>query len=587
MTAVVVLGPRGLATGRAVVAALDGEGTLYGWRSRVAADDAEAFDDVGDLLRRLFGEGTGIVGVCAAGILIRALAAVLGDKYREPPVVAVSDDGRQVVPLLGGHHGANDLARRLAVALGGHAAVTTASDTGLGVALDAPPAGWAVANPDDVKGVTADILAGQRARVVVEAGDGGWLAPVDGGDGPRILVSDRADADTVAALVYRPPSLAVGVGCERDADPAEVVDLVLGSLAAANLARESVAVVVSLDLKSDEAAVHAVAAGLGCGARFFDAATLEGLTPRLANPSDAVFAAVGCHGVAEGAALAAAGDGGVLVVPKRKSARATCAVARAVGDIGAEVGRARGALTIVGTGPGGADWLTPAVRRAVVAADALVGYGAYLDLLGAAARGMARHAYELGEETARCRAALDLAADGQAVVLVSSGDPGIYAMASLVMQLLDENDDDRWRRVAVRIEPGVSAMQLAAARAGAPLGHDFCAISLSDLMTPWPVIATRLDHAARGDFVVALYNPASERRRQHIDDAKAILLAHRGDGTPVVIGRNLGRDDESLVTTSLKDWDTRRVDMLSVVLVGSSQTRVADGWVYTPRGYTP
>lgn len=587
--AILVIGRQGLDTARAAQATVGVGARLHGWRNRVAAEDMVAFDDVGDHLRQLFENGTAIVGVCAAGILIRALAPVVGDKPTEPPVVALSDDGRQAVPLLGGHHGANDLARQLAESLGGNAAVTTASDTVLGVALDSPPDGWWIENPADVKGVTADVLAGEPAEVVVEAGDGEWLAPLAGGDGPRIVVTDRADADTASALVLRPPSLAVGVGCERDTDPAEVIDLVQRTLAGANLTSDSVAAVVSLDLKSDEPAVHAVADALGCGARFFDAATLEAITPRLANPSEAVYAAVGCHGVAEGAALAAAGDGGSLVVEKQKSARATCAVARSVGDIARSVGRGRGALTIVGTGPGAADWLTPAAGRAVAAADALVGYGPYLDLLGRAARGKARHAYELGQETDRCRAALDLAAKGQQAVLVSSGDPGIFAMATLVMQLLDESDNAAWRRVAVSVEPGVSAMQLAAARAGAPLGHDFCAISLSDLMTPWPVIAKRLYHAAQGDFVVALYNPASLRRRRHIDDAKAILLEERNEDTPVVVGRNLGRTEESLTTTTLGDWDTQEVDMLSVVLIGNSQSRViATGsrdWVYTPRGY--
>ncbi len=591
MSAVVfiALGPGGLATARRARAAL-GRGEIHGQRSRLADEpDVVAFDDAMAHIGALFTAGKAIVGVCAAGILIRAVAPLLGDKHTEPAVVALSQDGGHAVPLLGGHHGANRLARDLATALGGSAAVPPASDPALGAALDAPPPGWRLANPDDIKTVTADVLAGGGAEVIVEAGDGAWLAPFAGGSGPRIVATDRADADASAALVLRPPSLALGVGCERDAEPGELAGLVHRTLAANNLAADSVAVVASLDLKSDEAAVLGLARDLGVAARFFDAATLEALTPRLATPSETVFAAVGCHGVAEGAALAAAADGGALIVAKQKSARATCAVARAVGDVDPHVGRGAGWLTILGTGPGGAAQLTPGAQAAAQAADTVIGYGLYIDLLGAAAVGKERMDFALGEETQRCRAALDLAAAGRGVALVCSGDPGIYAMAALVMQLLDETDDGAWNRVAVRVEPGVSAMQLAAARAGAPLGHDFCAISLSDLMTPWATIARRLEHAAAGDFVVALYNPASQRRRQQADAAKAILGQARDGETPVIIGRNLGRDGETVEVTRLDEWDTGRLDMLSVAIVGNSQTRAVERgrrqWVYTPRGY--
>jgi cobalt-precorrin 5A hydrolase/precorrin-3B C17-methyltransferase len=255
------------------------------------------------------------------------------------------------------------------------------------------------------------------------------------------------------------------------------------------------------------------------------------------------------------------------------------------------VGTQRGALTIVGTGPGAADYRAPAADHAIAGANHIVGYGPYIDLLGNAATGKQRHDFALGEEELRCRAALDLAAAGEQVVLVSSGDPGIYAMAALVFELLDREDDKTWNRVALDVVPGVSAMQLAAARAGAPLGHDFCAISLSDLLTPWPAIEQRLRAAAEADFVVALYNPVSQRRRHQLETARDILLAHRPADTPVIIARNLARDGESVRIVPLAELAADTIDMLSLVIVGNSTSRAVhrggDHWVYTPRGYTP
>jgi cobalt-precorrin 5A hydrolase/precorrin-3B C17-methyltransferase len=525
--------------------------------------------------------------------LIRSLAPYLTHKRDEPPVVAVAADGTAAVPLLGGHNGANALARHIAAALGGAAAITTASDLANGGALDDPPPGWTVANPEMMKPVAAAWLAGHPVALRHDAGDPTWL--LDGGmtfadtGALAIRISDSAEPPQNDELLLHPPSLALGVGCERDIEPEALITLVDQALEQAELARESVAVVTSLDVKMDEPAVHAVAAHLGIPLRFFDAPTLEAETPRLATPSDLVFRAVGCHGVAEGAALAAAGSDAELVVPKIRGRQVTCAIARAPAIDATSVGIQRGRLSIVGTGPGAADYRVPAADLAISRADHIVGYGPYIDLLGGAAAGKQRHEFALGEEEIRCRAALNLAAAGGQVVLVSSGDPGIYAMAALVFELLDRDDNAVWNRVALDVVPGVSAMQLAAARAGAPLGHDFCAISLSDLLTPWPAIEQRLRAAAEADFVVALYNPVSKKRRHQMATACEILRAHRPADTPAIIARNLARDGENVRILPLAELAVDDIDMLSVVIIGNSASRAVrrgEGeWVYTPRGY--
>jgi cobalt-precorrin 5A hydrolase / precorrin-3B C17-methyltransferase len=588
---IVVLGPGGLDLAHRIVGAVPGA-KIHGLARRVTSADA-LFDDTGNHLRDLFAAGTPVIGICAAGILIRLLADALTDKTTEPPVIAVAEDGSAVVPLLGGHHGANDLAVRIGKILGVAAAVTTASDVRFGVALDNPPAGWTLANPDDVKSFAGDLLAGETVRIdatvppfIADAG-----IERDLGGVLRITATPHAETGDARHLVYHPATVAIGVGCERGTAPDELIQLVRAALSDANIAPAAIAGIYSLDLKSDEPAVHALSDSLGVDARFFDAATLEAETPRLMNPSDVVFREVGCHGVSEGAALAAAGPGGELIAEKTKSARATCAIALATAPIAvADTGVPQGRLLVVGTGPGNDGWMTAESEAIVAEATDLVGYSLYLDLLGARAAGKTRHDFPLGEEIDRVRAALELAATGKTVALVSSGDPGIYAMATLAFELLESGDRDDWRRVAIQVCPGISALQAAAARSGAPLGHDFCTISLSDLLTPWDAIERRLQAAADGDFVIAFYNPVSRRRTWQLGKAREILLTARPETTPVILARNLGRDGEQVRTITLGALDPADVDMLTVVLVGSSETRAiprGDGrsWVYTPRGY--
>ena len=591
--AVIAITPEGGALARRIAAAL-GDAEVHGLRGRVEEADLW-FTETTRHVRELFEAGRPVVGICAAGILVRAVAPTLADKRAEPPVVAVSGDGGFAVPLLGGHRGGVALARRIANAIDATAAITTAGDRRFGIALDDPPEGWTLENPQDCKPFVAALLRGARLRPPADvASEAPWLAgsrlPFDHAGELAVRVDDARSGGGPETLVYRPRRLAVGIGCERGAASEEVVGLANACLAEAGLAPDAVAGVFSIDLKADEPAVHAVADALGVPARFFGATALEAQAPRLRNPSDIVFHAVGCHGVAEGAALAAAGADGELVVEKIRSTRATCAIARAREPIDASsVGVPRGELAVVGIGPGDSGTLTPDARAAVEHAEHLVGYRRYLDLVADLVRRQDLHPYELGEERTRVERAIELAANGGRVVLVCSGDPGIYAMASLVMEVLDGTADRAARRIEVRNLAGVSALQAAAARAGAPIGHDFCAVSLSDLLTPREVIEARLAAAARADFVIALYNPVSAARRQTFRRALRVLREHRAADTPVVVARNLGRDGEEVDVVRLDGIDPERIDMLTVLIVGSSTTRnfTHGGAIraYTPRGY--
>ncbi|WP_068410865.1 precorrin-3B C(17)-methyltransferase [Labrenzia sp. OB1] len=569
---------------------------IHGLAGRVPTADTQ-FNETVEHLQLLFKAGHPIVGFCASGILIRALAPILSDKRNEPPVIAVSEDGSSIVPLLGGHRGANELARLLAKALGGHAAITTAGDTKLGIALDVPPEGWRLANPDDAKPVMAELLSGAPVRI---EGKADWL------NAAKLLQAEDA-AITLAAtehpldgsptrLVYNPLKYAVGVGCARGCAPEELIGLVERNLAEANIAKGAVACVASIDLKADEAAVTALAEHLDVPLRVFSAVELQRETPRLKNPSNVVFAEVGCHGVSEGAALSASGAFGTLTVEKQKTDNATCAIARSPNFINADTaGRARGHLSVIGIGPGKDDWRTPEATNLLAQATDVVGYSLYLDIVERHIGGKTLHNFPLGAEEDRVRFALEEAGKGKTVALISSGDAGIYAMGTLVYELLHREEEfggvsDAAKRVSITNAPGISALQACSARIGAPLGHDFCAISLSDLLTPWEVIEKRLKAAAEGDFVIAFYNPVSRRRRTQLAEAREILLQHRSAATPVILGVNLGRPEETLRVTTLEALRVDDVDMLTTVLVGSSNTRTVmkgDGkpFVYTPRGY--
>ncbi len=564
---------------------------VHGRKGRVERADA-FFPNALDHARDLFAAGVPVVGVCASGILIRAVAPLLADKTTEPPVISVSDDGSVVVPLLGGHRGANRLAAQISQALGAVAAVTTAGDVALGVSLDAPPAGWRLVNRDDAKGAMAALLSGGGADVL---GDAPWLAELPKGDAVRLTCGmARQDDLGPAHLQFAPQRLTLGVGCARNCPPEELVALVRDVLGEAGVAPEAVHSVNTITLKADEPAIITLADDLAVPLRLFEADVLEAETPRLVNPSKVVFAEVGAHGVAEAAALAQAGPAGEFLVTKRKTANATCALVVVPEPLVELRGRARGRLSVVGIGPGQAAWRTPEVSRLVAEADELVGYGLYIDLLGPLAVGKDRSDFPLGGEEDRCRYALEQAGKGSNVALVCSGDAGIYAMGALVFELLDRGPDqmgvsDAARRVEVVCSPGVSALQGAAARAGAPLGHDFCAISLSDLLTPREDIIKRLRAAAEGDFVIAFYNPVSMRRRTLLAEARDILLNHRPGATPVMLASSLGRSEEHVRYRRLDELEVDEVDMLTVVLVGSSHSRLAQlgegPRMYTPRGY--
>lgn len=538
-----------------------------------------AHGDAGATVRARWREVDAFVLVLATGAAVRIIAPLLQDKSTDPAVVCVDEAGRFAVALCGGHRsdrvngatdgaGANMLARQVASLVGAEPVVTTATDATGTCPLDALP-GFLAAG--DVAGVTAAILDGRPPALDNAVS---WPLPstLPVGAGPeRLIVTDRVVENGRGVAVLRPPTLVAGIGTSTGAPPEEVAALLDMTLAEAGLDAACVAEVATIDRRAAEPAIHA----LGRPLRLFPAETLRNVS--VPTPSFTVQSAVGTPSVAEAAALLAAGPGAELVVTKRTSAHAALAVARRQ--------RPRGYLAVVGLGPGDPRHRTPAADTAVRHCDIVIGYSPYVDqcadLIGPH-HDVVRS--PIGSEEDRARRAVDEARVGRQVALVCSGDAGVYAMASVALELAAASDGAALP-FDLEVVPGITAATSAAAALGAPLGHDHAAISLSDLLTPWATIESRLHGVAAADLVVSLYNPRSRGRPWQLDAARRILLGHRAPSTPVGVATDLSRGGERVRLTTLAELDPEEVGMTTCVVVGSSATRVANGRMVTPRGY--
>jgi cobalt-precorrin 5A hydrolase/precorrin-3B C17-methyltransferase len=553
---------------------------------------------VADFLAEEWPRSTAFVAVGACGALTRLIAPLLRDKDQDPAVVVLDAAGQYAIPLLGGHGaGGEALARSVAASLGGQAVITGSSQHRGRLALDAFGRTWGWRRgAGDWDALMKAAQRGEPLQWQHQQGQALWQEL----DGLRaIQVStrseDSADPRPAQRLVvdhhcgdgcrWHPPTLWLGIGCERHTSLTLLERAVDQALASEGLAAEAVAGLASASRKADEPALLQLAQQRDWPLRCFSSEELAGVS--VPNPSAVVLAELGTASVAEAAALRASGPGSRLLLEKRierastgEQGAATVAIATAASQWAPQ----RGQLHLVGSGPGSLDLLTADARRALSESCVWVGYGLYLDLLEPLRRpDQLRRDGQLTQEWQRCQEALELACQGLTVALISSGESGIYGMAGLALeqwQALAEGE-----RPGFTVHPGISALQLAAARAGAPLMHDFCTISLSDRLTPWAVIEQRLRAAAAADFVVALYNPRSRGRDWQLGMARELLLAGRPAQTPVVLARQLGRAEEAVSLHTLGDLPIDQVDMLTLVLIGNSSSRIQAGRMVTPRGY--
>ena len=552
------------------------------------------------LLKQHWKKGAVLMVVGATGAATRLIAPLLSDKEKDPAVLVLDAAGEWVIPLIGGHQaGAEQLSREIASALGGEAVLSGDSAVSGRLATDAFGDAWGWQRGGTIANWTQLMHSqarGERTQLVQNSGNKLWQSSlaaqsslllnndvVSQNNEPTLKIS--TSLSNSGACTWHPPLLWLGIGCERDTSLKLIQRAVADALEEAGLAQAAVAGISSIDRKGDERALQELATLHDWPFRLHTATALDGVD--VPTPSKIVGAEMGTRSVAEAAALLSAGNKGHLKLHKRithadktEKGAVTVAIAESMEVFAPQ----RGELHLIGSGPGNLALLTPEARSALERCPSWVGYGLYLDLLEPLRRpDQIRLDGKLTMERERCLQALSLAREGARVALVSSGESGIYGMAGLALELWLELPQDERPRFAVH--PGISALQLAAAKAGAPLMHDFCTVSLSDRLTPWEVIERRLEAAAAGDFVVALYNPRSKGRDWQLQSAIDILLNQRPDSTPVVIARQLGRIEEQVSFHRLDNLPVETVDMLTVLVIGNSSSRMDGGRMVTPRGY--
>lgn len=555
--AIVILGNGSLATARKIQQVYPGA-LIHGLAERVEGAD-RVYHEFGATLREFYHQDTPIIALCAAGIVIRTLAPLLLEKGAEPPVLAVAEDGSAVVPLLGGLGGVNVLAREIAAALDVAAAITTSGELRFGTCLLNPPSGYALGDLELGKRFVSDLLAGETVRI---EGSAPWLAQAQLPENPQahlaVHVGHAERTPAANELLIYPRNILVAVSTGVTNVSASIRD----ALHQAKIAVQSVAVLLAADSEMADPALREAAVELGVPLRFISQVGAAGELARNA----------------VGQPVSIFGDDAIAIVVAEEPLDPL------------SIGRPRGRLAVIGLGPGAAELMVPAVKAELARANDVLGYETYVRMAGPFRADQVMHCTDNREEMQRARHAFELAAQGRSVVVVSSGDPGVFAMAAAVLEALHESSDAAWHNVDLEILPGVSASLATAAQAGAPLGHDFCVLSLSDNLKPWDIIETRLDLASQADLALAFYNPISRSRPWQLGRALEIVARHRTPQTPVVLGRDIGRPGQTLRVTTLGQLTPDQVDMRTMVLVGSSTTcvfaRAGGGeWVYTPRWY--
>lgn len=540
-----------------------------------------------------------LIFVMASGIVVRTIAPLLKDKKSDPAVVVLDEHGKFAISLVSGHlGGANILAKEIAKVLEGEAIITTASDVNNLTSLDI----WArdseliIENDEELPRVATQYLNNGELRVYSDIEivfPDEFLKVNDPAAADAIITNRKRCCDVNGQIYMRPQNLVIGIGCNSGTSAAEIEAAIRQTLDEHNLAFASVASIATVTAKAEERGLKLFAEKNKFPMEIFSPEELnrvEGI-----GRSKVVFRATGAYAVAEPAAILAAGSE-KLIVTKQKKNNVTVAIAeRKIASKKLEAQPRKGVLYIVGTGPGRVEHMTPAAQDAIKKADVVVGYGRYLQLIRELLKGKEIVSTGMTQEVERCSKAVQLARDGETVAMVSGGDPGVYAMAGLVIEILrSKSTEDRKQttdkknfssEIRVEVVPGISALNAAASRLGAPLMHDFACISLSDRLTPWELIAQRLDAAAAADFVIVLYNPRSKGRDRHINRAREIVLKHRKEDTPVGIVKGAMREQETIIVTTLENMEHMDIDMQSTVIIGNSTTFEWNNLMITPRGY--
>jgi len=584
-------------------------------------------------ITKIWSSHRALIFCLATGAVVRLIAPLLEHKSIDPAIIVIDEAGKFVINLCGGHQGGGEqLTTTIALLLNATPILTGASSYLQLPAVDliGNPFGWQ-RGEGNWTGVAAAIARGEKVEVIQEVGSPLWHNnlpenhPFNFAETQeeeklslgRIWISFSArkfaPESQIAKVQWHPRVLWVGIGCERGTSQELIAKAITSVCRAYHLAEGAIAGIATIDIKATEVGLVQLCQAKNWPLKTFSAETLHAI--KVPNPSEIVNQEVGTPSVAEAAAICAAifpetpaktdnlslknlpivkGDEGessliqnYLLVSKQifKSEEEKGAVTVAIALSPIEYTGREGKLLLIGTGPGDLSQITPASKSAISQADAIIGYSLYIDLIKPLLRpGQIIEPSPITQERQRAKRAIELANFGLTVAVISSGDCGIYGMAGLVLEELRAQGWDG-KKPDVEVFPGITALQAAASRVGAPLMHDFCAISLSDLLTPWEVIEKRLIAAASADFVIALYNPKSQTRIEQLNQAQAIFLQYRDGNTPVAIAHSVYRETERISLTTLDKMQEIPIDMLTVIIIGNQSTRIHEKWMITPRGY--
>ncbi len=551
-----------------------------------------------DFLKDHWQKNNQLIFVGSVGVVVRLISPFIRSKEKDPAILVMDAKAKNILTLLGGHHqGGDELARELAAILEAEAIFTSDSFIERRIPLDCFGEGWGWkrgGNNLDWRKLMISQSKGQKNIVFQSKGSKLWQQLKACSNFSFLDNDDQISTKNIDLYIghekknlcsWHPPSIIIGIGCERNTDEKLIQRAIEDSFSKNGLSLLSIAGIATIDKKNDELGLLNLSERNKWPIYFFSALQLSKV--KVPTPSNVVMNEMGTASVAEAAALLKGSESGRLIQKKQiyySNLDEFGAVTIALVELKKPLAPHKGELHVIGSGPGELEMLTSDAKRALARCVAWIGYEPYLNYLDSIRRhDQVRIDSQLTYEKDRCTRALDLAKEGVRVALISSGDSGIYGMAGLALELwLGESIDSR---PLFQVHPGISSFQMAAAKLGAPFMHDFCSISLSDLLTPWNLIETRLKSAAQGDFVIAIFNPKSIKRDWQLKKAVDLLLQFREKSTPVAIARQLGRSEESIEIHTLESLPFNQVDMLTIVIIGNSQSFFKNNRFLTPRGY--
>jgi len=553
-----------------------------------------------EILLKKWSEIDLIIFIGSIAASIRIINSFLTSKDQDPGVIVIDNKCTKIVPLIGLHQSTTqNIAFQIANLLGGEIIETNKSNDQSFLNIDAFGNQWGWKRSGNIKDWSKLVIKQAKNEKIFckqLSGNSLWKTSESGEIINQIYQEETEKPDTTFHVSifenhktsWHPPVLWIGIGCERNTSKELIANSLKNFLKSKNLSHHSIAGFATVDIKKDEKGILELAEENNLPIKFFNKEDLSKII--VPNPSNIVQKEIGTPSVAEASCLLAAGEESKLLeekrifkgkdFPKIKFGAVTIAIAESKN----QYYPTNGEIHIIGSGPGDISFLTNNARKALSRCTVWIGYKMYLDLIKPLKRNdQILIESKLTEEKERCGKAIKLAEEGIKVALISSGESGFYGMAGLVLELLLKIKKEY--RPYFEVHPGISSVQLAAAISGAPLMNDFCSVSLSDKLTPWSLIEKRIEGALVGDFVIALFNPLSIERNWQQKSVIDICLQSRHCDTPVLIARQVGRDNQTKKFFTLNTIPFKEIDMLSIIIIGNSQTTLVDEIFLTPRGY--